>query len=121
MSTPEFVSLDLSSRSINETSHSNRSFLEMLTRSLQLPTKLTTSDLKRLLKSKPDEYVIIENPEKRSSDCWKMLGVPARVDQNGHHQPMENLKRLGRDRTGRLFGRPAELCLVVVEGEEALR
>lgn len=91
MSSPEFISPNTSTSDVNQSSHdSDRLSLNRSSHSPQVPKKLTARDLQRLLQSKPNEYVIIDNPKKHSSDCWTLFGVPARVDNNGHHEQIEN-------------------------------
>jgi hypothetical protein len=45
--------------------------------------KLTCTEIQSNLKTKPNEYVIIENTGKHTSDCWTLFGFPAIINSNG--------------------------------------
>ena len=48
--------------------------------------KLTCSQIRTLLKAKPNEYVILDNAGKHMSSCWTLFGFPAVVDYSGRCQ-----------------------------------
>lgn len=52
--------------------------------------ELTREKIQHLLKFKKDQYVIIDNVNnKKSSDCWRLFGFPAAINENGDHQRIE--------------------------------
>lgn len=52
----------------------------------------TREKIQRLLKLNKGQYVVINNSNnKRFSNCWKLFGFPAKIDENGHHQRIPNL------------------------------
>ena len=45
--------------------------------------KLTCAEIQSMLKAKPDQYIIIGNTGKHTSDCWTAFGFPAIISSEG--------------------------------------
>jgi hypothetical protein len=84
MSSPEILSLVSVSRVGNATpSGSNTSLVHSSASSPRNSNKSTCLEIQTMLKTKPNEYIIIENTGKHTSDCWTLFGFPAIVNSNG--------------------------------------
>jgi hypothetical protein len=35
-----------------------------------------------MLKTRPEQYIIVENTSRRASDCWSLFGFPAIIDES---------------------------------------
>ena len=46
-------------------------------------SKLTSTHIQTMLRTKPSEYVVVENTGKHTSNCWSSFGFPALVDHRG--------------------------------------
>lgn len=53
------------------------------------PNKFTCGQIQLLLKTKPNEFIIVENNGRHVSSCWSLFGFPAIVNSNGGHQRID--------------------------------
>jgi hypothetical protein len=90
MSSPEILSPVSTSRGGNALSRgSNVSSVNSPLSSPRNSDKFTCAQLQLMLKTKPIEYIIIENTGKHISDCWNSFGFPAIVGHNGDPQRID--------------------------------
>jgi len=84
MSSPEILSPVSILRVGNATLRgSNTSLAHSPSSSPRNSNKLKCVEIQTMLKTKPGEYIIIENTGKHTSDCWTLFGFPAIVNSNG--------------------------------------
>jgi hypothetical protein len=84
MSSPEILSPVSVSRVGNASSRAvNVSLVNSSPSSIGNSNKWTCAEVQAMLKTKPSEYIIIENTGKHTSECWKIFGFPATVNNNG--------------------------------------
>ncbi|CAF1093959.1 unnamed protein product [Adineta ricciae] len=84
MSSPEILSPVSVSRVKN--GKSRGSHITLLNSSPSSPRntdKAACAEIQLMLKTKSNEYVIIENTGKHSSNCWNLFGFPAVINDNG--------------------------------------
>lgn len=86
MSSPEILSPISTSCVENAKSRdSNDRFIDSSPspRSSRNPDNSTCLEIQSMLKTKPNQYIIMENSGKHSSNCWNLFGFPSVVDSNG--------------------------------------
>ena len=84
MSSPEILSPVSSARCENAMPRDSSASLPNSSPSSTCDSnRMTCTDIQWMLKSKPNECIIIENTGKHTSDCWTLFGYPALVNEYG--------------------------------------
>ncbi|CAF4177497.1 unnamed protein product [Rotaria sordida] len=90
MSSPEILSPISISRARNTMSpDSNISLVNLSVSSPHNSDKFTSAQVQLMLKTKPNQYIIIENTGKHTSDCWTSFGFPAIVNDKSDPQRID--------------------------------
>ena len=83
MSSPEILSpASISSPSNATAPRSNVSSMNSSSASVQQSDKWTCDGIRLMLKTRPEQYTIVENTGRRASDCWSSFGFPAIIDES---------------------------------------